>query len=1449
MYGVANVTNNGAITVNNTPGVPSRSAGIFGTDTVINTGSISLSGTGGWGIYTALDVLNTGSISDTPGTGAIGVVVSRSLDNRGTISVDGDAVEGGQMVTNSGTIESRLGTAIQASPGGILVNEAGGTISGAIAVNLDNGLTIVNRGAIVGDITSNGNPYSSSAYIANGGTLSGNLSLGANDDLFLQYGADSGVTGTIDGGAGIDTAGFIIDQDATVIIAGGLPTNFENAFVYVGASDAVATLDASAPLTGDLYVGGSGAIVNTASVNGAVFTQTPGGFPGLLPATTSLTAFDNRADIARGVSGTIETLTNSGRIVTDVAYATALALDLSGGATPIAATITNSGTIGFDVPGYANPFIYGVRLNSTVATSATLTNEVGGIIRGGGVSVAISASNVALTINNAGTIEGGAPGSPGRYIGAAVSIGGSLANTIVNTGTIDGSILLGAGDDRVENRGTLTAPVVMGGGNDTFVLRGAGNLGALVDGGAGTNAFIVDATGNGSLVAGQFFNFASLTQIGADTFSYSGSFAVPTIALESGTLAVAAGTTLATSAATTITGGNGGAIIDNAGTIAGNVSLGSGTDAVINSGMIQGVVNLGGGDDSYTEASGSSVASVDGGAGIDTYRVRLAGDRTGVGARANFEQLAVDGTGALTLALDQDYQEVALAGTGLNATLAGYTIGRIGGSAGSEQVVLDGDVAAVALGGGDDSLTLTLPTLTAAGVYDGGAGLDTLVFNASGPITLAGTIAGFESVTLPGNALTVTGTLGRAGETLNLGSAAQSLTIGNGATLAGTVDLGDGDDSFRLASGGTRAGTVIGGAGNDTAIVETTSAVTLANGALIGFEQFATQGSGLLTLVGGDFSFDTASIEGDLTIAAGASLAAQMLTFGPADNTLTIAGGFAGSVDGSAGNDTIAISGGSAASPVAFGSIAGVEALRMSAGLATIAGSATFSDITLTGGRLIGLAGSTIAAPTIGVGAAATFGSAGTVTGNINVAGTLSPGASPGTMTVNGNVSLGAGSVSLFEITPAVSDKLVVNGTVAIAQGATLQIVAGQSLTPGQSLDLVVASGGITGSYTNFVKPAALFGFLVQDANRIALLGQFLNDTSYTPQVQGSIAYVNSVLTSGQASAALLTAVPQLASASGVANAAAFAQLTPEPYASATQLTYETGLALAQAGRGSAFASTGDEPRAYTFASVLAGTRTLKGGNAGTARADINGYGVLGGIGWGSSAYSIGAFVGYSNGHEDLDDLGARTEADGIVAGLHSRWSGGGFGLKATIAYDGGSATTRRVVPGGTTSGTYDLHGWMADVSADYALALGDAWELRPSVGVTAIRVTREALSETSIGAYRLDVAEKRDHATFIDGGLTLVGGQDQGATLRPFLSLGMRQQVEGRTRYAVGALGGGGFGLVGAGAARAETLGTATIGADADLTDRFAVFGTLSGEAGDADHNARAQVGLRLEF
>ncbi|VWX53236.1 hypothetical protein [Novosphingobium sp. 9U] len=142
--------------------------------------------------------------------------------------------------------------------------------------------------------------------------------------------------------------------------------------------------------------------------------------------------------------------------------------------------------------------------------------------------------------------------------------------------------------------------------------------------------------------------------------------------------------------------------------------------------------------------------------------------------------------------------------------------------------------------------------------------------------------------------------------------------------------------------------------------------------------------------------------------------------------------------------------------------------------------------------------------------------------------------------------------------------------------------MADQAVAPGQSLDLITASGGITGSLSTIIKPASLFGFVVQRDGTISLLGQSLNNMSYSSQVRGAIDYVNGVLVSGTANDAFVAAMPSLVTASGTIYQAAFARLTPEAYASAGQIVVEQGLELAAVGRCAAFAApvnlAGDTP-------------------------------------------------------------------------------------------------------------------------------------------------------------------------------------------------------------------------------------------------------------------------------
>ena len=452
-------------------------------------------------------------------------------------------------------------------------------------------------------------------------------------------------------------------------------------------------------------------------------------------------------------------------------------------------------------------------------------------------------------------------------------------------------------------------------------------------------------------------------------------------------------------------------------------------------------------------------------------------------------------------------------------------------------------------------------------------------------------------------------------------------------------------------------------------------------------------------------------------------------------------------------------------------------------------------------------------------------------------------------MTVNGNVSLASGSLSLFELTPTAQDKLAINGTLAIASGSTLQLTQSGTLRPGTSYDLITASGGITGSFSAIVKPDSLFGFVVQRTDRIQLLGQFLSDAVFSAPVSRAIAYTNTVLQQQPATSTLFAALPALLTGNGASNPQAFARLTPEAYASATQAGVENALALTDVARGPGFAPDRSEPGGFTFGQAIGSWYRLAADpQAGVAPARTSSYGFIGGVGYGDAGWSVGAFGGYLNSRQQIDPLAARTGIDGWVAGVHGRYESGNFGFGASIAYNGGTADTDRALPGTIASrGRYDLNSLVSDLSAHYTMAMGD-WTLRPRVGVTHIRTNRDRVVEAG-GPFVLTVAADRHVAGFTDAGIGFARADTSDAAFRPFVSLGVRYQLEGQRADAVAGFAGGPIALEALGAGRARAVGTIAAGLVQRVTDGLDLFSTVSAQTGRDDHREAISTGVRLRF
>ncbi|SCW80466.1 Uncharacterized conserved protein, contains a C-terminal beta-barrel porin domain [Sphingobium faniae] len=741
------------------------------------------------------------------------------------------------------------------------------------------------------------------------------------------------------------------------------------------------------------------------------------------------------------------------------------------------------------------------------------------------------------------------------------------------------------------------------------------------------------------------------------------------------------------------------------------------------------------------------------------------------------------------------------------------------------------------------------------GIADGGAGQDTLVFDITGAIytgsidsALRARFINFEIEELTGTGTIVTeervdiaenGNLTPAeGSNIDVGAGnvavqgteagSETLTVTPAITITGNVDMRGGNNTVN--NEGVLNGSLSFGNGSNT--VDNSGTIT----------------QGVSFGDGGNRFVNSGTVEGGME-------------FGAGDDELVLIGDWAvsGGVNGGAGIDVVQASfapppANEADVPVLdLSGFQDIEQFNVNGGTGKVGGTATFDQIAINDGRLIGAVGSTINAD-VDVASGGTFGSAGIVNGNINVAsgGTLSPGASPEVMTQNGNLSLASGSVTLFEFVPAPgqSDQIIINnGGLQIADGAILNITGNRPLTPGVAYDMIVAEQGIDGEFTiGSWDRTAVQGFLRYTANRLQLLGTFVAPAGVNSQVGATVDYVNGLLVSGEASSALLAAVPSLLDGNGLASATAFGQINAEAYASAAQLGVEQGLSLASAARSSATKSGSAEARLFSYAQGLGDWRTLKAdGGTGVARAKNRSSGLLGGLGYGSEAASVSAFVGYMDSRQRIEALGARTDADGMFVGVTGQAIVGGFTLGGTIAYDWSDATTHRTAPGNVdVTADYNLNSIVFDASANYDLALGSGWMLSPAIGFTHVSTKRDRATETGSSAFALDVESRRTKASFVDGAVAIRGSDD--ATVQPWAQLGLRHQLSGKAVAATASFIGASSGFTVLGAARKATVATAGAGIAAQVAPNLRIHAAYMGEFGGGS-GSNVSAGLRFEF
>jgi autotransporter-associated beta strand protein len=1123
---VAGVTNNATFTVQagGVAGSVSNLANATGTNngtmaSLANAGNFTNSGNITGNATTSGTLSSTGLIGGTLGVddgsatiGAGGQVIGSSTIASGTLNVSG-TVAG---VTNNATL-----TIQQSGVAGSVNNLAGATgTNNGTAASLANAGTFTNSGNITGGVTSTGTLTSNGRI---GGTLGvdgGSVTVGAGGQVVGATTVNAGtieVSGTVAG----------VSNNATLTVqAGGVAGSVSNLANATGTNNGTmaslanaGTFTNSGNITGNATTSGTlsstGLIGGTLAVDGGTATVGNGG---QVSGATTVNAG------TLDVSGTVAGVTNNATFTVQQGGNAGSVSNLAG------AIATNNGTAASLAN--AGTFTNSGNITGSVVTSGTLTNNgsIGGALNvGGGVATIGSGANVAGTTTiNAGSLEG--VGSVGQLVvnsGGAIAPGlaGSVGNLTTgnmtwNSGgnydwqtlSLNGSGIAGTDWDLISSNGSLTINASANSTVDIRVSSLSGNFTKDIKKaqweigsfdqitGYNKSFFSVNSTGLGA--RGRFFvtalddslllnyktaavwlggtgNWTTLSEWedafrpeDGDAVEFSGAGGTSTNNYASGNLSKISGMVFTSNATGSYT-------------VNGN-TLWIGEDGLLNDSAYEHTIAL--------NLTGGEVLGVN----TATNNLTISGVISGNSA------LAKSGNKTLTLTGDNSYS----GGTTITAgTLAGTTVGLKGAILNNSAVKFDQAVNGTYAGSmsGTGSLVKTgsgVVTLSGNNTFTGGTTINSGVLaaaavSANNVVTLNPNAFGTGSVNINfgGAMLVPSTTLG--GSRLELGG---DLTLNNG-TIAfydiGTSPAGQ-DLRIDVAGNFTNAGN---GVVFDFSEVE---ALDSGNYTLVSYNgtNFATSAissrAGVGTTLQGSFSFNGSSLVYTVTgaqssgtdiqnnggpntpIVANYNVSGPTITIGTNNTVAALTFNSGGSLNIQQ-NGVLNVSQGtlnvqSGTSVVGGGTLVAPAGLNKDG-----TGELDFTNnVVVTGtanviAGLLSVNGQLSATGGVVVNPNATLGGAGIVFANVDVkGGNLSPGNSPDTLTVLGNLVLTGANSTIIEIaSPTNYDRIVVSGEAAL--GGTLNAVAygGGTITPGARYEFLQA-GSITGEFSSLIAPEGL---------------------------------------------------------------------------------------------------------------------------------------------------------------------------------------------------------------------------------------------------------------------------------------------------------------------------------------------------------------------------------------
>jgi autotransporter-associated beta strand protein len=340
-------------------------------------------------------------------------------------------------------------------------------------------------------------------------------------------------------------------------------------------------------------------------------------------------------------------------------------------------------------------------------------------------------------------------------------------------------------------------------------------------------------------------------------------------------------------------------------------------------------------------------------------------------------------------------------------------------------------------------------------------------------------------------------TAGNASITNNLGS----LLHFNNSSTAGSATITNNSSNMYFANTSTAGSANITNNQNLTFYDSSTAGnASITNTGLLTFTNTSTAGNATITNNSGGTTRINSSASGGIARFIMNGTGALDISF------LSSAGTTAGSIEGSGnvflGSKTLTIGGNNLST--AFSGViqdggwaggSGGSLTKGGSGALTLTGANTYTGATTVNGGTLSVNGSIASSSLLTVNAGGTVGGTGTLPLTVIASGgTLAPGNSIGTITVNGNLTFNSASTYAVEVSPSNADRTNVTGSATLAGTVNATFASGSYLT--QSYTILSAAGGLGGTTfdsltTNNPNIAASLSYSSTDVllNLVAALG------------------------------------------------------------------------------------------------------------------------------------------------------------------------------------------------------------------------------------------------------------------------------------------------------------------------------------------------------------------------